>query len=255
MGDKFLFARLNNQNFAVWKMRMEMYLKREELWSVIKDDKPDPVTDDWTKSDEKALAMIVLAIEDSQLNLMRGVDSALAAWNKLKEFHEKTSMTSRVALLRRICSLNMCEGDNIEKHLYELEELFDKLACAGQEMEMSLKIVMIYRSLPESYGSLVTALEGRPDADQTMELVKQKLIDEHQRRCERSGSAGESAMKMHSKKKSEKVCYQCGKPGHFRRDCSQQPKGGLSGSDSKRNSKSKFGSAKAKRSRQKKVIW
>lgn len=40
---------------------------------------------------------------------------------------------------------------------------------------------MIYRSLPKSFGSLKTALESCPDGDQTIELVKQKLLDEYQR--------------------------------------------------------------------------
>lgn len=114
----------------------------------------------------------------------------------------------------------------MEEHLVELEELFDRLASAGQKMETSLKVAMIYRSLPESYGGLVTAMESRPDADQTLEFVKQKLLDEHLRRAERSGESEEKALLMRNgrnrvaqPKWRERVCYHCRKPGHIRRDC------------------------------------
>ncbi|XP_062710681.1 uncharacterized protein LOC134288810 [Aedes albopictus] len=174
MSEKYLFSRLSNQSYPVRKKRMAMLLKREDLWSVVSEPKPEPATDGWLKRDQKALATIVLYVEDCQLNLVRDAVTATEVWKVLQDFHEKVTVTSRVALLRRICSLNMAEGGDIEKHL---------------------KIAMIYRSLPESYGGLITALESRPDADQTLQLIKQKLLDEHQRCEERSEDVSEKAMK------------------------------------------------------------
>ena len=41
-------------------------------------------------------------------------------------------------------------------------------------------------SLPDSYGTLITALETRPEEDLTKELVKNKLLEEYSRRMESS---------------------------------------------------------------------
>lgn len=222
MAEKYMFPRLSNQNYSVWKTRMEMLLKREDLWHVISEAPPVPVTAVWEKSDQKCHATIVLYVEDSQLNMVKNATSAKDVWTLLKSYHEKTSLTSRVSLLKKLCGLNMAEGADVEKHLFELEELYDCLSCAGQALEEPMKIAMLLRSLPESYNGLVTALESRPEADLTMALVKQKLLDEYQRRAERSGGSSESAMKLQWKgQQKQKVCYHCKKPGHFRRDCGE----------------------------------
>lgn len=52
-------------------------------------------------------------------------------WEKFRKYHEKTTVT-RVSLLKVLYSLT--EGANMKKHLFEMEEMFDRLACAGQRV-------------------------------------------------------------------------------------------------------------------------
>ncbi|KXJ77096.1 hypothetical protein RP20_CCG008262 [Aedes albopictus] len=56
-----------------------------------------------------------------------------------------------------------------------------------------------------------------------MEIVKQKLLDEWQRRTERTVSASSNfddrALRSVAKRHEEKVCFYCRKQGHFRRNC------------------------------------
>lgn len=133
---------------------MRMLLIREELWSVISDGKPeDADDDDWKRDDQRAIATIGLCLEDSQFSIIKKKESAKEVWESLKTYHEKPNMTSRVSLLKRLCSINLIEGGDMEKHLVVLDELFERLDNVGQKLDDTLKVAMILRSLPDSFGN------------------------------------------------------------------------------------------------------
>lgn len=46
------------------------------------------------------------------------------------------------------------------------------------------------RSLPPSYGGIVSALDSRADDEISMDMVKSRLMDEFYRRMERDGFSG-----------------------------------------------------------------
>lgn len=230
---------------------MEMLLTREELWYVIDTPKPTVNSSQWEKDDKKARATMGLCIAESQYGLIKAATSAKDFWCNLKKYHEKVTVTSRVSMLKRLCNLNLLEDGDLECHLFEVEELFDRLTQAGQELAESLKVAMILRSLPESYSGLVTALEGRPDEDLTLELVKSKLLDEFERRKERSvQSSGEYPSEMKALKSlsnrntSEWRCFRCKQKGHLKSDCPVQQEEKEQRSEHKKKKKSESSAAK-----------
>ena len=48
-------------------MSVEMYLQKEDLYSVIIDDPPDPLTSEFKNKDRKGRAIIDLLIEDQEI--------------------------------------------------------------------------------------------------------------------------------------------------------------------------------------------
>lgn len=217
---KFSIVKLGNSNYGTWKFQMEMFLTREELWHTVDEVKPEPETDAWRKADKKARATIGLCIEQSQYPLIKDCTTARAVWDALKAYHEKSTITSQLSLLIRLCDSKLGESGDVERHLLEMDTLFDKLENAGLDLEEKLKIAMVLRSMPESYHFLASALEARPDDDITMELVRSKLMDEYHKRLERCGKSSSKEQVLKTQKAStEKVCFFCKKPGHFKRDC------------------------------------
>lgn len=156
-------------------------------------------------------------MDDCQHPLIRNCKTAKATWDEIKKHHQKTTMTTKVSLLKKLCKAEYNENGDMEGHLFRMEELFSSLANAGQELDANLKVAMVLKSMPDSYDNLTTALETREDKDLTMELIKGKLLDEAQKRMEKTRQ-GEAILRVGTEKKTI-VCHQCRKPGHMKRDC------------------------------------
>lgn len=171
---------------------------------------------------EKLMQILDCFLEDSQFKLVKSATSAKGMWNALKENHEKATMSTIVHYMGLLCSANMSESDSMEQHLNSMDELFDKLAAAGQNLDVPLQIAMIFRSVPPSYRSLVQTLQTRADADWTVTSVKASLLDEYNQRIERGDRVSRELKAMKSDasgERKEKVCFFCKQPGHLKKDC------------------------------------
>ncbi|XP_062704546.1 uncharacterized protein LOC134286871 [Aedes albopictus] len=173
---KIAFDRLSDFNWLTWRFRMELMMMREDLWSTVKDPKPEPadITSACTRKDEKARALIGLALEDSQLSHIMDAVSAKEMWGKLKGYH----------ILRRLCSMRLQEEENMSDHLMKALELVHRLPRMGEPLKEHLVVAIMLSSLPDSYSPLVTSFEGRPEEDLKLDYVKGKLLDEWRRKTE-----------------------------------------------------------------------
>ena len=251
---KFSLVKLNNTNYATWKFQMEMFLVREDLWHVVAQPKPEPETSVWQKADRKARATIGLCLEQTQYTIIKDCASAVAVWNALKAYHEKSSTTSQLSLLNRLCDTKLPEGGDVEKHLLEMDSVFERLQNCGLNLDEKLKIAMMLRSMPDSYHSFASALEARPDEEIKLEFVRSKLVDQYQKRLQREGKqvVGEQVLKT-QKVNRDIVCFFCKKPGHFKKNCrkwqaakDKQPVPGPSGNNAGSSGRSNNQPVKAK---------
>lgn len=238
-GSRFLYgiAKLNSSNYQIWKYKVEFLLISEGIWDVIAEPRPGVPDEAWIRKDDQARAAIGLLVEDSQLIHIRQAKNALDAWNSLRDIHQKGSLSTKVFLLKRICRLTLEEGGNMELHINLMMELVDKLSAMGEVLNNQLIVAMLLSSLPDSYGTLITALESRDEKELTMELVKAKLLDEYGRRKgvsktrdEESDTAMRASASHHHKGQpghsgnsanlvKKKQCYFCKEPGHYKKFC------------------------------------
>lgn len=103
-------------------------------------------------------------------------------WDALQRYYQKSTLTSKVYLFRQICNMKLTEIGDMEIHIATMQELVDKLTALGDEIKDHLIVAILLSSLPDSYSTLITALESRPEEELTLNMVKGKLIDEHKRR-------------------------------------------------------------------------
>ena len=151
----------------------------------------------------------------------------------LKGYHEKSTLSTKVSLLRKFFALKLSETGNIEQHLQQIEDRIDQLAAVGETLAEKLTAAIILSSLPGSYRTLITALETRPEEDLTQELVKNKLLEEYSKRTEQASvqrevddqKALKTSVNVHkqeqqqSKQVNKLLCYFCNKPNHMKKEC------------------------------------
>lgn len=224
---KITFDRLNDVNWSTWRFRMELMLMKDDLWTIVKDPKPESadMTTAWTRKDEKARAVIGLALDDSQLIHVMEAATAKEMWEKLKSYHERGSLSNKIHILRKLCSMRLEENGNMSDHLLEASELVHSLARMGESLKEHLVVAILLSSLPVSFSPLVTALEGRPEEDLKLDYVKGKLLDEWRRKSEYSKQENvhenvlKTTVQIENRRNYVRTCYYCGREGHFQRSC------------------------------------
>ena len=193
-------TKLNNANYAIWKMKMELILIKEDLWEVIEGPakKDNPL---WVKRDGQAKACIGLMVEDDQLYHLKEADTAKKCWDNLKNHYEKPSLSTRVFVMKTICKMQLQEDEKMESHINDMMRYIEQLNIMGDPLSESWSVAMLLRSLPDSYDPLIVALEAREGSALGITFVKGKLIEEARRKVHKKESMDEtSVMKVNSRR-------------------------------------------------------
>ena len=90
-------------------------------------------------------------------------------------------MANKLFLKKQYFRLVMKEGDSMSNHLKHMKQLSDKLVAVNAPISEEDQVVTLLGSLPDSFDSVVTALEARVN-DLTLEIVHQSLINAEQKK-------------------------------------------------------------------------
>lgn len=228
--EKVGIAKLTSENYDSWKLDVEFLLVKEKLWRYVspgvkpklnKDQTNAAELEAWDEGDQQARATIGLLITKGQHGLIRNTNTAREVWENAKKKFEKKTLTTKAYLIKRICDLRYSEGADIEEHLQEFEDLFDRLATVGYKFEEELRVIFILRSLPSSFSALSTALENRSEKELTVDIIKGSIINEVEKQKEMT-SSDEKVLKVVAKHGVQ--CNHCHKFGHKWRQCKQLTK-------------------------------
>ena len=86
-------------------------------------------------------------------------------------------LANKLFLKKKYFRTEMKDGTSMEAHLKHTKEITDNLAAIGSPINEEDQVVTLLGSLPQSFSTIVTALEARAD-DITLNFMQQALTHE-----------------------------------------------------------------------------
>jgi hypothetical protein len=208
---------------------------------------------EWRQGEAIAKQQIASSIPDSLFMKVRAKGTAYEIWTELGKHFEKRSRMVSIDLRRRLQELRCTEKGNVVEHFATMRTMREVLASMGESLTENDFYAIIMGSLPTSYDSYLSALNATSSVLGThlsAEDLMLSLTEEYERRALRSkgdkkddnaafysndaGSSKGQKGGSHPKRKGE--CNNCGKKGHWTRDCWDEG-GGKEGQGPKQKAK------------------
>ncbi|XP_061476549.1 putative zinc finger protein 66 isoform X1 [Rhineura floridana] len=221
-GASFPLERLGSTNYSYWKVKTEMLLVKEGVWHTVAEDPPAAPPAEWIRAAEKAKALIILALENEQLIHVRGLNTAKEVWNALKTVHVRKTAGSKVLLAKTLYQTRYKEGESMQRHLQNLQRLFAELQEMNMQHTQEQMAYITLSTLNDSWDGIISALESLPDAELSVNYITNKLLQEAERRQEKSKQSNKENPERNeqgSMAYGVRRCYTCGSTNHLRRHC------------------------------------
>lgn len=260
----------NSKGFALWRLYVMELMRKDGVLHVLSEDPPNPETSTntvvsrWKRDDERARPHIVLNLGEEPATLVTSLvisgGTSRQVWQKLNDVYEKENIQTKLNLRSKLHNLAFKEGDNMEKHLTELEDVFLNLARLNDAVVDKDKCAVLLRSLPSSFSVIALMADANNmDYDSICSVMKSEIErrkgqatemqrPEHIQAAARKADAPSDRRKDHRVEKRVPTCWHCGKKGHTRAECRKR----LREEKSKRNHCGKWTSNTPQKSKEKK---
>ena len=221
---------LNGKNYPTWKVQCRMALMKDSLWDIVSGTVEVPAEENadarrkFIARRDRALAIIVLAVDPSLLYLLGDPEDPKAVWKKLEEQFQPKTWSNKLQLRRKLYALKLKEGGSVNEHIKTMSEIFEGLAVIGDAVSEEDRVVHLLASLPELYNVLVTALEAQSENIPKWELITERLLHQESKLKEKftipleDGRKALTAGQNRGFRKSF-TCHYFHKPGHYKKDC------------------------------------
>lgn len=250
MAAKYDIEKFNGSNISLWKMKIKAILRKDNCLEAI-GDKPTTITDEkWKEIDGNAIANLHLALADGVLSSVAEKKTAKEIWDTLTRLYEAKSLHNKIFLKRRLYTLRMAESTSVTDHVNTLNTLFSQLTTLGHKIEEIERAEILLQSLPDTYDQLIINLTNNILSDYLVfDDIAAAVLEEENRRknredrqassqqaealmvtrgrsTERGSSGSQNRGRSKSRSRKNIKCYNCGKKGHFKKDCWNKKKSG-----------------------------
>ena len=132
---------LNGSNYPTWKIQCRMALMKDGLGRFVNGTETSPPQTEAEKYSKyvakknRALAIVGLSIESSLLYLLGHPQDPVVVWGKLATQFQKKTWAKKLALRRKLYSLQLKENQSVQQHIKEMTEVFEELSIVGDPLK------------------------------------------------------------------------------------------------------------------------
>src|SRR5664279_2747651 len=155
------FEKLNDGNWAIWKIMMEDYLVSRELDLPLIGSSAQPMNMEdyeWEKLDRKCLAAIRSCISPLILFDVYQCKTAHELWTTLEQSYEQPSGVNKMHAMKRLFLLKMKDGISMRTHVSEFNSIAAQLKSLKVNLDEEVLCLLLLSSLPTSWDTLVTTV-------------------------------------------------------------------------------------------------
>ena len=208
----------------------------------------------WTKDDEICKGHILNALSDNLFDVYQNMETAKELWETLNNRYLTEDATSKKFLASHFMNYKMVDAKSVTTEFDEIQCILGQMKLLNMNMDECIGVSCIIDKLPPSWKDVKKNLKHKKQELTLKDLGKHLQIEEGLREKndsqegqsskvhmteemntnklgqsneKKSGQAGnkrkweqgESSKNPIPSKKKKVSCYNCRKPGHFKREC------------------------------------
>ncbi|GJW82981.1 ribonuclease H-like domain, reverse transcriptase, RNA-dependent DNA polymerase [Tanacetum coccineum] len=232
---------LNNSNFNILAIRMQVILEANDLWEVVE---PQPTTQIENKADKTAIAFIFQALPEDQILQIVKHKYAKTVWDALKTRHVRENRISSITSRATNVGLTFEDATLVQKLLTAVPDRFLHIVASIEQYSNldNMSLDESIRRLKTFEERLKCKKERQPDSQERLMFsqhdsqgktfraqgnYKGKSNQENNYRSDKKNRESSQNNFKKDKRKfvrnlSKTRCYKCKKLGHYARNCTQK---------------------------------